>query len=238
MNIVDAGILLLLGLGAVTGFKNGFTKTLAKSVGFILVIVLAFILKNPLSEFLYQNLPFFDFWGFFKGVTVINILLYEILAFLIILSILSIILKIVVFATGIIEKILDMTIVLGIPSKIMGMLLGVIEYFIITFVILFVISLPIFDLDFIEDSKWRKNILNNTPILTSISKDTINVFNEFSVLKDKYKDSTSSEDFNKEALEVFLKYKVISPSSAEKLVEKGKLDFDGITTIIDKYKEG
>ena len=25
MNIVDAGILLLLGLGAVTGFKNGFT---------------------------------------------------------------------------------------------------------------------------------------------------------------------------------------------------------------------
>ena len=61
MNIVDACIILLLGLGFVIGFKRGFTKSIAKSAGFVLVIILAFILKNPLSEYMYQNLPFLSF---------------------------------------------------------------------------------------------------------------------------------------------------------------------------------
>ena len=43
---------------------------------------------------------------------------------------------------------------------------------------------------------------------------------------------------SKEALEVFLKYKVITISSADKLAEKGKLNIDEINTIIDKYREG
>lgn len=120
MNIVDACIILLLGLGFVIGFKRGFTKSIAKSAGFVLVIILAFILKNPLSEYMYQNLPFLSFWGIFKGVTVLNILLYEVIAFLVILALLSIILKMVIFATSIFEKILNMTIILGIPSKILG----------------------------------------------------------------------------------------------------------------------
>ena len=238
LNIIDACVLVLLGLGAVLGFKRGFTKTLATSVGFVLIIILAFLLKNPVSEFMYQNFPFFNFWGIFKGVTVLNILLYEVIAFLIILSILSIILKVVIFATSVFEKILNITIILGIPSKILGMLVGIIEYYVISFVILFVISLPIFNLEFIEGSKWRLPILNNTPILTDLSKETIQVFEEFSNLNEKYKDSKNAEEFNKEALEVFLKYKVITPESASKLNEKRKLKIEDITTIIEKYREG
>ena len=236
MNIVDVFIILLLGLGAVLGFKRGFTKSLATSVGFVAVIILAFILKNPLSELMYQNLPFFNFWGIFKGVTVLNILLYEIIAFLIILSILTVILKLIIFATSIFEKILNFTVVLGIPSKLLGIIVGIVEYYVITFVILFVISLPIFNIDFIEGSKWRKPILNNTPILTDISKNTINVFNEFSSLKEKYEKSTSAKEFNKEALDIFLKYNVITPTSANKLIEKGKIEVD--KNIIQKYMEG
>ena len=238
MNIVDICILLLLGMGAVLGFKRGFTKSLATSVGFILVIILAFVFKNPVSEFMYQNFPFFNFWGIFKGVTVLNILLYEVIAFLIVLSILTVILKVVIFATSIFEKILNFTIILGIPSKILGMIVGIIEYYVITFVVLFVISLPIFHFDFIEGSNWRNPILNNTPILTNISKETIQVFNEFNGLTEKYKSSTNSKEFNKEALEVFLKYNVITPESVNKLVEKGKLDIEGVKIIIDKYREG
>lgn len=238
MNIVDSCIILLLGLGAVIGFKRGLTKSLAKSLGFILVIILAFILKNPLSEYMYQNLPFFNFWGIFKGVTVLNILLYEIIAFLIILAVLTLILKVVIFATTIFEKILNMTIVLGIPSKILGLVVGLIEYYVIVFVILFVISLPMFEIDFVDSSKFRKPILNNTPILTDLSKGTIEVFNEFTTLKDKYETSTNSKDFNTEALEVFLKYKVITPTSVQKLIDKDKLDINNPDEIINKYKEG
>lgn len=238
MNIVDACIILLLALGFVIGFKRGFTKSIAKSAGFVLVIILAFILKNPLSEYMYQNLPFLSFWGIFKGVTVLNILLYEVIAFLVILALLSIILKMVIFATSIFEKILNMTIILGIPSKILGAVVGLIEYYVIVFVILFVVSLPMFEIDFVADSKLKMPILSNTPILTDLSKGTINVFNEFSDLTEKYKTSTNSKEFNTEALDVFLKYKVITVDSAQKLIDKGKLDVDNPSGLLDKYREG
>ncbi|MEG0826200.1 MAG: CvpA family protein [Bacilli bacterium] len=237
MNIIDVCIILLLGLGAVIGFKRGLTKSLATSIGFIAVIILAFILKNPLSELMYQNLPFFNFWGILKGVTVFNILLYEIIAFLIVLALLSIILKLVIFATSIFEKILNMTIILGIPSKIAGLIVGLIEYYVIVYVILFVISLPIFNLDFVNESKYRQPILNNTPILTNISKKTTDVFNEFSNLKNKYEESTDAREFNKEALNVFLKYKVITVESVDKLVLKDKLKIENIETILSQYRK-
>lgn len=237
MNIIDACIILLLGLGAVLGFKRGLTKQLAKGLGFIAIIILAFILKNPLSELMYQNLPFFDFGGFLKGVTVVNILVYEVLAFLIVLAILGILLKVLIFATSIFEKILNMTIILGIPSKLLGIIAGVLEYYVIVFGLLFVISLPMFNYDFIRESKMKDGILNNTPILTDISKDTINVYNEFAELKEKYEDSTDAKEFNKEALDTFLKYNVISVDSVEKLVEKDKLKIDDINNILDKYRK-
>ncbi|MDD3187297.1 MAG: CvpA family protein [Bacilli bacterium] len=237
MNIIDVGIILLLGLGAVLGFKRGFTRQVAQGLGFIAVIIIAFILKNPLSELMYQNLPFFDFGGILKGVTIVNILLYEVIAFLIVLALASILLKLVIFATSVFEKILNMTIILGIPSKILGAVAGVLEYYVIVFMILFVISLPMFNYDFINGSKYKDTILNNTPILTNISQDTINVYNEFSDLKDKYQDSTSSTEFNKEAIELFLKYKVISVESVEKLAEKGKLNIDNMDSILEQYRE-
>jgi len=237
MNIIDVSIVLILILGGIIGFKRGFTKALVKGLGFILVIILAFILKNPLSVILYENLPFFDFFGILKGVSVLNILVYETMAFLIVLGILSLLLRILVFASSMFEKLLNMTIILGIPSKILGMMVGILEYYVIIFMILFVISLPIFNFSFINDSKYRTNILNNTPVLTDISKNTINVLNEFVALKTKYEDNTSANEFNKEALDVLLKYKVVSKSSVEKLVNKKKINISGINEILDKYKE-
>ena len=87
MNIVDAIIILIILMGAVIGFKNGVIRQTVSLVGFLLVIILAFLLKNPLSLWMYEHLPFFNFWGILKGVTVINILLYEVIAFLILVAI-------------------------------------------------------------------------------------------------------------------------------------------------------
>ena len=56
MNIVDTIILLGLFLGAVTGFVRGFFKQTVIFLGTILVVVLAFLIKNPLSTIMYQNL--------------------------------------------------------------------------------------------------------------------------------------------------------------------------------------
>ena len=82
MNILDIGIIIFILFGAVLGLKRGFTKELVEAIGFIVVIVLAYFLKNPLSVLMYEFLPFFSF-GLLKNVEIFNILIYEVIAFLI-----------------------------------------------------------------------------------------------------------------------------------------------------------
>lgn len=239
MKIVDIVILIIILLGAVIGFKRGFTRSLVSALGFIVIAILAYFLKNPLSILLYENLPFFKFGGILKGVTVLNIALYELLAFVIVLAILGVALKILMVATSVFEKILKMTIILGIPSKIMGAVVGVLEAFVIVFISLYALSLPIFNISIVNDSNWKDTILNKTPILSAFSKDTMQVIDEFAGIKEKYKDNNkNAEEFNKEVLDLFLKYDVVKVSSIDKLVEKGKLQINNIEEILMKYREG
>ena len=127
------------------------------------------------------------------------------------------------------------TIVLSIPSKLLGIIVGAIHYYIIVFIVLYVLSLPIFGLDILKESKFKNGILNNTPILSSVVKESVKIFDEFETLKDKYKDNTSVDEFNNEALDLMLKYKVVSVESADKLVELKKIKVD--KNIINKYRE-
>lgn len=236
MNIIDAIIFLIILMGAVVGFKNGVIRQTVSLVGFLLVIILAFILKNPLSLWMYEHLPFFNFWGILKGVTVINILLYEVLAFLILVAIFSIILKIILMAAKIIEKILEFTVILGIPSKILGIFVGALEYYLFVFVLLYVVTLPIFDTKSIKESKFAVNILEKTPILSSYTEDATKVLNDFVTLKDKYEKSSNSEEFNKDALKVLLEYKVVDVKSVDKLVERNKIKINDIEEILKDYR--
>ena len=119
LSVLDAVILLFLLLGAVLGFKKGIIKSVVSFIGTILVIVLSFTFKNALSEFLYLHFPFFH-----VGVDVLNVLIYEGIAFLILFSLLSILLRVVIKISGIIETVLKFTIILGIPSKILGAIFG------------------------------------------------------------------------------------------------------------------
>lgn len=239
MKIVDIVILIIILLGAVIGFKRGFTRSLVSALGFIVIAILAYFLKNPLSILLYENLPFFKFGGILKGVTVLNIALYELLAFVIVLAILGVALKILMVATSLFEKILKMTIILGIPSKIMGAVVGALEAFVIVFISLYALSLPIFNISIVNDSNWKDTILNKTPILSAFSKDTMQVIDEFASIKEKYKDNNkNAEEFNKEVLDLFLKYDVVKVSSIDKLVEKEKLQINNIEEILMKYREG
>ncbi|HKM40677.1 MAG TPA: CvpA family protein, partial [Patescibacteria group bacterium] len=164
MNIIDIGIVIFILFGAVIGFKRGFTKQLIKTVGSILVIIIAFKLKNPVSKILYQTLPFFKFAGVFKGVTTLNILLYEFIAFLLVVSVLGILLRVLLLASSIFETILNVTIVLGIPSKILGMIVGMIQHYAIAFIVLYLLSIPTFDFEPLNTSKYKGPILNNTPV--------------------------------------------------------------------------
>lgn len=238
MNILDIGIIIFVLFGAVLGFKRGFTKELVKALGFIAVVVVAYFLKNPLSVFLYEKLPFFKF-GVLKSMEILNILLYEMVAFIICIVILSIVLKVLIFATSIFEKILNATIILGIPSKIAGALVGIVYHFIFVFIVLYVLSFTFVDNEIVYNSKFRQPILNNTPLLSGLIDKSVSVIDEFIEVKNKYNDKEVSEnEFNYQAIELFLKYDVIKPESLEKLISDGKIEsFNGCIDLINKYKE-
>lgn len=238
MNIFDVAIILLLILGAVIGFKRGFTSELVSSIGFFVIIILAFLLKNPVSVFLYEHLPFFKFAGAIKGVTVLNIALYEVIAFLIVLSILTIILKVLIHVTNLIETVVKFTLILTPISKIGGLIVGIIESYVWVFIILYVISLPVFNIPGLNDSKYKDKILSHTLVLSNITDNSLAVVNEFVDLKEKYQDTTNASQFNRETLDLFLKYEVITVDSVETLIEKDKLKIDNVDEILNKYREG
>lgn len=238
LNMVDLFIIILILAGGVIGFSRGITKQLVSFIGLIVVVVASFFLKNPVSIFLYEHLPFFKFGGVLKGVTVLNILLYEIIAFLAIFLILMVILKIALMATTIFEAILNATIVLGIPSKILGAIVGFVEYFIYAFIALYVMSLPFFDLQIVKESKLKDKILTSTPFLSEVVSEGMTIVDEFATLKDKYESDTNANRFNLETLDLFLKYDVVTIESVDRLVEMDKLVIDNIESVLLKYREG
>lgn len=223
MNIVDIVILILLGFGALIGFKRGFTRQLVSLIGIFAILIFSFLLKNPISVFLYNNLPFFNFGGIFKDITVLNILVYEVVAFFIVFIVLTIIFKILLKITKVFEKILTATIILGIPSKILGAILGVVQNLIYIFIVLYILSLPTFNISIINDSKVANTILEKTPILNSVCDETLAVFNEVIELKEDYETTTDVGKFNQNALDIMIEKGIITKENAQNLLDKGKI---------------
>lgn len=235
VSIIDAIIIIMLLFGAVFGFKAGVIKSAVSFLGTLLIIFLAFQLKNPISEFLYMHLPFFNFNGALAGVTVFNVLIYEGIAFLIVFAILEILLKVVIIASGILESILRLTIVFGLFSKILGLFFGFIEYYVIIFAGLFMLNCFSNIAFLIKDSSLATNILNNTPILTEQFREPKAAIDEILSLSTTYKND--KDGYNTKALEILIKYNVISKEQAEKLISKKKIDIPNAQGIIDSLKK-
>ena len=63
--MLDIIIIMIILFGAIVGFKRGIIKQSVITVGMIFVLILSFILKNPVSSIMYEHLPFFSFGGLF-----------------------------------------------------------------------------------------------------------------------------------------------------------------------------
>ena len=234
MNIVDIIIILMVVLGAIVGFKEGFIKKTTSFLGMFLVVISAFSLKNPLSDVMYENLPFFKFGGLIKGIDIINILIYELVAFIVVAAALTFILKVLLMITGLIEKLLKMTIFLSIPSKILGIFVGALEYFVYVFLVLVFLNLPAFNIDIVKESSYANKILDNTPVLSSLVGTTVDTYTEvYNILHDN---KTMSEvEINEKVLVLLLDNEVITVDSADKLIKMNKIYIEN-TSILDNYR--
>ena len=232
MNIVDILIIVVLISFGIIGFNRGVFKSLVVFLGFIAVIVLSYMLKNIIGDFFVLNLPFFDFGKSFLGVSTLNIILYQTLAFVIMLIVFGLVYKFLVIATGIFEKVLKLTVILGIPSKILGMIFGLLEGYIVIYLSLFFLSQPFLKLDIINDSKYCSAILNKSPIISGYAENSLHLVEEVNNL-------STIEDTNEKDLELsklILKRKVTSSDVMQKLVDSGKIEIEGIEEVINEYR--
>lgn len=224
-NVIDIAIVFLLLFGFLNGFKRGFIKQAVITIGTIIVIVLAFLFKNPLSMVLYKHLPFYTV-GLLKNYSSLNILLYELISFFILLSLFSLIFAVIVKISGLVEKILRATIILALPSKILGGILGVIETYNFCFIVLLIITMPIFMFStepIITESKLKDKILNNTIIISDMSKGLVKSIDKVNDLL-MSKKQLGKKEFNCKTINVFVKNKVVSKKSVKYLQDNNKID--------------
>lgn len=224
MNVVDLFIIILLLFGFLIGWHNGFIKQSVSTIGLVLVVCLAFLFKNPLSSLFYRYLPFINFSGAFKDVSVLNIILYEFLAFVITFCFLLFLFKVLVKTSSIVEKILKATIILGIPSKILGGIVGIIENFIIAFIALYFLNLPMLNFNLVNDSRFATEILNKTPILSNICNDTLVLYDDIKTLKEEYIREIDKTELNNKILKLLLEKDFVSQENVDYLISHKKLN--------------
>lgn len=226
MQLIDVLIVLALSAGIVTGFARGFIRQTVQSLGGIFVVVCAFIFRQPMAAWLFEIFPTINFGGILDGISSANILFYEVVAFVILLVIFGILVRFVMIVANFVEGVFKSTIVLALPSKVLGAIMGFVEAYVLVFIALFILTLPIFNFDFVNKSKYKSSILEKTPIVSNLAKRTINSFDDIYALKDDFINGVDRLELDQKVLEILIKNKVISSERAAELYEEGKINVE------------
>ena len=233
-NIFSVIIILLILSCGLLGSKRGILKELVIIVGTIVIFVIAFFLKDVLAGFFCENLPFFNLRIPLGNLVSLNVIFYQLIAFLLIVIVLRLILQILIDVTGIFSRIINATIILALPNKLLGFVVGLIEGYILMFIFLTVLSIPLSGSELFMDSSVRKFIVNDTPVL----KDTLGGLNYAieDVLSLSSEDDRNANDLK--VIDIMLKYDVVSTDFMDNLKKTGKLDeISGLDSVLDKYRE-
>ena len=218
MNIIDVVIVLLIILSFINGYKRGVLKEVVMLCGTIVIYIVSFLLKDKLGLILCKILPFFNL----DGLVSLNILIYQLIAFFLIAGFLFSIFGIVLKVTGVLQKLVNMTIILTIPSKILGGILGLVEGYIVIFALLIILSVPFKNIDIFKNSNLNNKIITSSPILSSTLgnlDDLIIDIYDIKIDKDQDKDK-----INDKILDMYIDYNVISREDLDSIIKSGKLD--------------
>ena len=206
MNLVDIFFLLIILVCGLIGLKRGFFEELVLTVGSIVLLIVSYKLITPTTNLIISLVK--------VGNNPINLLVYQIIAFLIVFLILSVIFQLIIFLTNILEKLLNITIVLGIFSKILGFILGLIKGVIVAYLLSLLFTLPMFNnIPMFRNSRVKKEILSKMPNIKLNQ-----IVNEISKL------DINSKDFNKQVLQILIKYKIITKEKVIDMIKSGQLD--------------
>lgn len=226
MNIMSVVIILIVLLYVALGFKRGVIKTGVSLIGTIAILVVSFVLKDIVANFLMDHLPFFNFGGIFEGITSINILMYEMISFIVVFVVLYCVLNILLTLSGLIETLLKLTIVLAIPSKILGALLGLVEGVIVAFLVSFVFLHLAPTEKYVMDSKFAIVLLERTPFIGRMTTSTTLALEDINKIVNSLKENDNRSEANYKVLHQMIYWKVITVEQAQKLINDKKIEFE------------
>lgn len=167
-------ILLILFIGAYSGYKNGIMLQLIKAIGYVIAFMYAFDYYEWVSEYLFLLIPyptpfapesnpyyFYDEHFMFS----LDLSYYQVISFLLIFIIGWVIVRVL---TQLVSYIVNQVKVPEPYNGIGGAVIGFIMNYIVTFYLIFLASLIPVDLiqDQIADSSLAETMLTSTPSLS------------------------------------------------------------------------
>lgn len=237
LNVFDIGIILLCVMFFIVGFKNGVIKEVCSLVGTIVVFVIAFLVKGFLGNIMCIALPFFELSGPLEGISSINVLLYQIIAFMLVFCILLSVYALLMGISTVIQKLVNMTIILIPISKILGGVVALVKGYIIMFAVFLLLMIPLKNESIYSDSRLVKFMLYETPVLSDSVSTVTSSMEEINELTSKVaKQKLSSTEANLRTVDIMLKYKICDEDLIRTLVRKNKLtNVDNIENVLAKY---
>ena len=226
MCIIDFISLAVIILFIVLGYKRGVIKTGIQFIGLLAVLVLSFAFKVYLANFLMKYLPFFDLAGSFKGITAINILIYNLLSFIFLFVIFYCLFSIILSLSDIVNKIVELAVVLEKPSKLLGAVVGLFEGVIIAFLMTFILFHVSFTQPLIGGSKFSIVLLERTPIIGTMAVPTTLVLEDINNIIVNAGENEQTEDLNFKVINTLIYHRYITRESAQELVDNNKFHFE------------
>lgn len=223
MNVLDVIIVLIFILGMYLGLKQGFLKGIISLVGISIILFISFLFRDNLADIMLKMLPFFKFSGAYKDITSLNILIYEGIAFMAIFIFLFGFLAIILGISGLIQKLIDHSIVLTLPSKIASILVGFVNALVITFVLLFILLNINPARKYVYNSFISKIIMERTIVLSKETTNNYLAYEEINNVVDECKNSKNKNKCNTDVANTLIKYDIISKDDVEELILIRKL---------------
>ena len=228
MKISEIVIIIIILLGALIGFKKGAIKEIFELVGTISIIIIAYLLKGYLASLLIKLLPFFNFKGY-VGLYSINFLIYDVISFIIIFVLLYCILNILINLAGFIDKLINLSVIFALPSKIIGLVLGMVNALVFVFLLCYIAMQIPHTQKYVMESKVSTSILERTPIVNVVCIKGIlvgeDVYNKLSNYSFKEEDT---QDMNLQIATSVAKYGLVDKTLIQEAINAGKLNLEHV----------
>ena len=232
ITILDIIIIVLFIIAIVLGFKKGILKELVSFIGTIIIFIISYQLKGIVGNFLCIIFPFY-----IKDLVTVNIMFYQIIAFILTFGILSFLFNLFINLTKTIDNLLDKIKLLNIPLRILGAVISVFKMYLTVFILLLLVMIPFRNTSIVKKSLLTEKIVYETPILSKGSKEVIFVLEEIIILdRDIAKGKITINEGNLKILDLLLKYNMIDKDTVIDLYNKDKIrGIEDIETVVLNY---